>query len=40
VVPCLVFTFLFGPIGLLLYLLLAGVASRGKAWPGHPAVVT
>ncbi len=40
VVPCLVLTFLFGPIGLLLYLLLAGVASRGKAWPGHPAVVT
>ena len=39
VVPCLVLTFLFGPIGLLLYLLLAGVASRGKAWPGHPAVV-
>lgn len=38
VVPCLVLTFLFGPIGLLLYLLLAGVASRGKAWPGHPAV--
>jgi hypothetical protein len=40
VVPCLVLTFLFGPIGLLLYLVLAGVVSRGKAWPGHPAVVT
>ncbi|MGC2401040.1 MAG: ABA4-like family protein [Acidobacteriaceae bacterium] len=40
VVPCLVLTFLFGPIGLLLYLILAGVVSRGKAWPGHPAVVT
>jgi hypothetical protein len=40
VVPCLLLTFLFGPIGLLLYLLLAGFVSRGKAWPGHPAVVT
>jgi hypothetical protein len=40
VAPCLVLTFLFGPIGLLTYLLLAGVSSRGKAWPGHPAVVT
>jgi hypothetical protein len=40
VLPCLGLTFLFGPIGLLLYLLLAGLVSRGKAWPGHPAVVT
>ena len=40
VLPCLVLTFLFGPIGLLLYLLVAAVVSRGKAWPGHPAVVT
>ena len=40
VLPCLLLTFLFGPIGLLLYLLLAGFISRGKAWPGHPAVVT
>jgi hypothetical protein len=40
VFPCLVLTFLFGPIGLLLYLFLAGLISRGKAWPGHPAVVT
>jgi hypothetical protein len=40
VLPCLVLTFLFGPIGLLLYLFLAGVVSRGRAWPGHPAVVT
>src|ERR1700761_7286582 len=40
VLPCLLLTFLFGPIGLLLYLILAGIASRGKAWPGHPAVVT
>ena len=40
VLPCLLLTFLFGPIGLLLYLLLAGLATRGKAWPGHPAVVT
>lgn len=24
----------------LLYLLLAGLISRGKAWPGHPAIVT
>jgi hypothetical protein len=40
VLPCLVLTFLFGPIGLLLYLIVAGAASRGKAWPGHPAVVT
>ncbi len=39
VLPCLVLTFLFGPIGLLLYLLIAGVSTRGKAWPGHPAVV-
>jgi hypothetical protein len=39
VLPCLVLTFLFGPIGLLLYLVVAGVASRGKAWPGHPAVI-
>jgi hypothetical protein len=39
VVPCLVLTFLFGPIGLLLYLVLAGIVTRGKAWPGHPAVV-
>src|ERR1700722_12518383 len=38
--PCLVLTFLFGPIGLLLYLFLAGLISRGKARPGHPAVVT
>ena len=38
VVPCLVLTFLFGPIGLLLYLIVAGVVSRGKAWPGHPLV--
>jgi ABA4-like protein len=38
--PCLVLTFLFGPIGLLLYLIVAGAVSRGKAWPGHPAVVT
>ena len=36
VLPCLVLTFLFGPIGLLLYLILAGLVSRGKAWPGHP----
>jgi hypothetical protein len=36
VLPCLVLTFLFGPIGLLLYLILAGMVSRGKAWPGHP----
>jgi hypothetical protein len=40
VLPCLLLTFLFGPIGLLLYLFLAGLKSRGKAWPGHPAVVT
>ena len=40
VLPCLVLTFLFGPIGLLLYLIVAAVVSRGKAWPGHPAVVT
>jgi hypothetical protein len=40
VVPCLVLTFLFGPIGLLLYVILATIVSRGKAWPGHPAVVT
>jgi hypothetical protein len=40
VVPCLLLTFLFGPAGLLLYLLVAVIASRGKAWPGHPAVVT
>jgi hypothetical protein len=40
VAPCLVVTFLFGPIGLLMYLILAVIASRGKAWPGHPAVVT
>ena len=40
VVPCLLLTFLFGPIGLLLYLFLAGITTRGKAWPGHPAVVT
>ena len=40
VLPCLALTFLFGPIGLLLYLLVAAVVSRGKAWPGHPAVVT
>ena len=40
VLPCLALTFLFGPIGLLLYLLVAGTVSRGKAWPGHPAVVT
>ena len=39
VAPCLVLTFLFGPIGLLLYLVSAGVVSRGKAWPGHPAAV-
>ena len=39
VAPCLVLTFLFGPIGLLLYLILAAVVSRGKAWPGHPLVV-
>jgi hypothetical protein len=39
VAPCLVLTFLFGPIGLLLYLVLAGVVSRGKAWPGHPVAV-
>jgi hypothetical protein len=38
VAPCLVLTFLFGPIGLLLYLILAGLVSRGKAWPGHPVV--
>jgi hypothetical protein len=38
VAPCLVLTFMFGPIGLLLYLFLAGVISRGKAWPGHPVV--
>src|ERR1700679_3542289 len=36
VLPCLLLTFLFGPIGLLLYLLLAGIASRGKDWPGDP----
>ena len=36
VVPCLVLTFMFGPIGLLLYVILAGLVSRGKAWPGHP----
>ena len=40
VLPCLLLTFLFGPIGLLLYLFLAGLATRGKAWPGHPAIVT
>jgi hypothetical protein len=40
VVPCLLLTFLFGPIGLLLYLFVAGITTRGKAWPGHPAVVT
>jgi hypothetical protein len=40
VLPCLLLTFFFGPIGLLLYLLVAVVVSRGKAWPGHPAVVT
>lgn len=39
VLPCLVLTFLFGPIGLLLYLVVASVASRGKAWPGHSSVV-
>jgi hypothetical protein len=38
VLPCLVLTFLFGPIGLLLYLMVAGIVSRGKAWPGHPVV--
>jgi hypothetical protein len=38
VVPCLVLTFLFGPIGWLLYVILAGMVTRGKAWPGHPAV--
>jgi hypothetical protein len=36
VVPCLVLTFLFGPIGWLLYLLVTFTVSRGKAWPGHP----
>jgi hypothetical protein len=36
VVPCLVLTFLFGPIGWLLYLLASLAVSRGKAWPGHP----
>jgi hypothetical protein len=40
VLPCLVLTFLFGPMGLLVYLLAAVLVSRGKAWPGHPAVVT
>ena len=38
VLPCLVLTFLFGPIGLLLYLMVAGIVSRGRAWPGHPVV--
>ncbi len=38
VVPCLLLTFMFGPIGLLLYLIVACVVSRGKAWPGHPLV--
>ncbi len=36
VVPCLLLTFMFGPIGLLLYLILSYLVSRGKAWPGHP----
>jgi hypothetical protein len=40
VLPCLAVTVLFGPIGLLLYLIVAGAVSRGKAWPGHPAIVT
>lgn len=39
VIPCLLLTFMFGPIGLLLYLVLAGVVSRGRAWPGHPVAV-
>src|ERR1700749_249825 len=38
--PCLGVTFLFGPVGLLLYLIVAGAVSRGKAGRGHPAVVT
>ena len=36
VVPCLVLTFLFGPIGLLLYLFLAGVASRRESLARPP----
>jgi hypothetical protein len=40
VIPCLALTFLFGPIGLLLYIVLAAAISKGKAWPGHPALVT
>lgn len=36
VIPCLVLTFLFGPIGWLLYLFVSFTLSRGKAWPGHP----
>src|SRR5271155_1944179 len=38
VLPCLLLTFMFGPIGLLLYLVLASIVTRGKAWPGHPVV--
>jgi len=38
VIPCLGLTFMFGPIGLILYLLVLGVWTRGKAWPGHPVV--
>ena len=35
VIPCLLLTFLFGPIGLLLYLIMVGVATRGRAWRGE-----
>ena len=40
VVPCLGLTFLFGPIGLLFYLLSAGAVSRGNNMlPGEEAAV-
>lgn len=38
VAPCLMLTFLFGPIGWLLYLFVSFAVSRGKGWPGHPLV--
>ena len=37
VVPCLFLTFMFGPIGLLLYLAVVGAKTRGRAWRGEPA---
>jgi ABA4-like protein len=37
VLPCLVLTFLFGPIGLLLYLFLAGLISPGNVF--QPATI-